>query len=377
MTVQTAYTPARGTGDGVITEFDFGFKYFNSSEVKVLADGEIVNSDDYTVTAAASTDGGTVTFDTAPEEDVEILIYLDLPYTQETRVKTVDRLERGAFEGMVDKVAMLAQLLKETIGRCIQFPINTDLEDFSTELPSTITARRAIVVNADATGFELTVSDPDEVAAEAAASATAAAASAAASGTSAAASAASAAAAVVSQLAAAVSAAAAAVSAAAAAASATSIGLTTKGDILAHTGAAYARKDVGANYSMLISDSAETDGLKWSPRILNIIIALTDGANIAVDASLGNIFSVTLADNRTMVNPTNPPAAGFSQKIEFWVKQDGTGSRTITWDTKYRFSGDVPSPTLTTTASRMDRVAFEYHPTDDKWDCIAVNRNYT
>ena len=36
------------------------------------------------------------------------------------------------------------------------------------------------------------------------------------------------------------------------------------------------------------------------------VVGLTDAATIAVDASLGNDFRVTIAGNRTMANPANP-----------------------------------------------------------------------
>jgi hypothetical protein len=40
--------------------------------------------------------------------------------------------------------------------------------------------------------------------------------------------------------------------------------LTTKGDLLTYTGSAYARTGVGANNTLLVADSAQTNGIKWS-----------------------------------------------------------------------------------------------------------------
>ena len=54
------------------------------------------------------------------------------------------------------------------------------------------------------------------------------------------------------------------------------------------------------------------------------VVALTDAATIAVDLSLANNFSVTLAGNRTLGAPTNT-TAGQSGVIV--VTQDSTGSR--------------------------------------------------
>jgi len=73
------------------------------------------------------------------------------------------------------------------------------------------------------------------------------------------------------------------------------------------------------------------------------VVALTDAATIAVDLSLGNNFSVTLAGNRTLGAPTNV-TAGQSGVIV--VTQDGTGSRTLAFNSVYKFAGGT-APTLT------------------------------
>lgn len=98
------------------------------------------------------------------------------------------------------------------------------------------------------------------------------------------------------------------------------------------------------------------------------ITALTDAATIAVDASLGNYFSVTLGGNRTLGAPTNVPTSGFVQKICIWFKQDATGSRTLAFNAVYRFSNTLPQPILTTTAGKIDKLYFEYSVADTKWD---------
>lgn len=78
---------------------------------------------------------------------------------------------------------------------------------------------------------------------------------------------------------------------------------------------------------------------------LNTATALTDGATITIDCSLGSLFTVTLAGNRTIA-VTNMTTG---QIIDILVKQDGTGSRTLTWPTTT--SGSV---TLTTAATKTD-----------------------
>ena len=63
-------------------------------------------------------------------------------------------------------------------------------------------------------------------------------------------------------------------------------------------------------------------------------VTLSDGANISLDLSSGYDFTVTLAGNRTLDNPTN---AKVGQRGRIRVVQDGTGSRTLSFGTSYEF----------------------------------------
>jgi hypothetical protein len=62
------------------------------------------------------------------------------------------------------------------------------------------------------------------------------------------------------------------------------------------------------------------------------VTTLTDAATIAIDAAVGPQYMVTLGGNRTLGNPTNPVAG---QDIVILVAQDGTGSRTLAFDTNW------------------------------------------
>jgi len=85
-------------------------------------------------------------------------------------------------------------------------------------------------------------------------------------------------------------------------------------------------------------------------------VALVDGATISTDASLSNTFTVTLAGNRTLANPTNL-VAGF---VYNWhVTQDATGSRTLAYDTLFDW-GAAGVPTLSTAAGATDWISAQY-----------------
>ena len=81
---------------------------------------------------------------------------------------------------------------------------------------------------------------------------------------------------------------------------------------------------------------------------------LTDGATISWDAASNQVCSVELGGNRTMDAPTNLVDGAF---YALTVNQDVTGSRTLAWDTTFKFPG-ATAPTLTTTASARDEFVF-------------------
>jgi len=97
---------------------------------------------------------------------------------------------------------------------------------------------------------------------------------------------------------------------------------------------------------------------------------LTFGTTITWDVSTSPVAKVTLtASTGTLSAPTNSVAGQF---ISLTVIQDGTGSRTLTWNSAYSFTA-ATAPTLTTTASQGDLFVFKYDGT--KWLCVGTSLN--
>jgi hypothetical protein len=94
------------------------------------------------------------------------------------------------------------------------------------------------------------------------------------------------------------------------------------------------------------------------------VVQVTDAATIAVDASLGNDFRVTIAGDRTMSTPANPENG---QQIIFQVTQGSGGPFTLTWASGYEFSADLPQPALSTTAGQTDLLGFVYNGSSGTW----------
>ena len=96
---------------------------------------------------------------------------------------------------------------------------------------------------------------------------------------------------------------------------------------------------------------------------------LTDGATVTWDASTAPVCKLTLGGNRALSAPTNGATGQF---ISIAVIQDATGSRTLTWNSAYEFTGDS-APTLTTTVSKADVFVFRYNGT--VWHEMGRNLN--
>ena len=98
---------------------------------------------------------------------------------------------------------------------------------------------------------------------------------------------------------------------------------------------------------------------------------LTDASTISWDVSTSSVAKVTLGANRTLGAATNAQTGQF---VSLLIIQDGTGSRTVTFNAAYEFKDDT-APTLTTTAAKGDLFVFRYN--GSKWLEVARNQNLT
>ena len=116
-----------------------------------------------------------------------------------------------------------------------------------------------------------------------------------------------------------------------------------------------------------VGASQVADDLITSAKLNYAETTLTDGATVSWDASTADVAKVTLGGNRTLAAPTNGTTGQF---ISLLIIQDGTGSRTLTWNAVFEFASDT-APTLTTTANLGDVFVFRYN--GSKW--LEVGRN--
>jgi hypothetical protein len=110
------------------------------------------------------------------------------------------------------------------------------------------------------------------------------------------------------------------------------------------------RKAVGTTGSTLTVDGNLNDGMSWLPSGQ----VLTDAVTITWDVAASHNAQVTLGGNRTLAAPTNLIAG---QVYTLRVVQDGTGSRTLTWNAVFKWPSGT-APTLSTGAGKRDVFVF-------------------
>lgn len=123
--------------------------------------------------------------------------------------------------------------------------------------------------------------------------------------------------------------------------------------------------------SQVLGASDISDDIITTAKLAFAESTLTDGTSIDWNASTQDVCKVTLAGNRTLNAPTNPTTGQF---ITILIIQDGSGSRTVSFNAIYEFKDDT-APTLTTTASKGDVFVFRYN--GSKWLEMGRNTNLT
>jgi len=134
-----------------------------------------------------------------------------------------------------------------------------------------------------------------------------------------------------------------------------------------------------ANLVSAVTDETGSGSLVFgtSPTLTNPTVTnyvetpFTANSSTAITIALtnGTVQIITLTGNATITMPTATSGKSFIM----FLKQDATGSRTVTWST-VKWPGGT-NPTITATASRQDIYSFFADGTN--WYGVNVGQNYT
>lgn len=126
----------------------------------------------------------------------------------------------------------------------------------------------------------------------------------------------------------------------------------------------------GTSYTT--SGSGTVLALATNPTITNYVetpYSANSSTAITIALTNGTVQIITLTGNATITMPTAVSGKSFIM----FLKQDGTGSRTVTWST-VKWPGGT-APTITSTASKQDIYSFFSDGTN--WYGVTVGQNYT
>jgi len=158
MTVTAETNSVTHDCNGVLTAFDFTFKVFQTSDVKVIlitvATGVETVLDEtthYAVTGALLT-GGKVSTVATYSSAYQLMITIDIDLDQETDLTYGGSYSSSSVETMADKLTKIAQQHDEEIGRAIKFKASSDESDIEI---NDLEASHILAVDAAGTGIEM------------------------------------------------------------------------------------------------------------------------------------------------------------------------------------------------------------------------------
>lgn len=126
MTVFDATSKVRTVADGIIVAFDFDFKILAAGDISVYTIVRSTSAEtlqtittEYTVAINTTTEGGTVTFVTAPLSTEDVFIVREIDFTQTTVIPKVGFVGEEKLEDVYDRLVMMLQQVLEIQNRSL------------------------------------------------------------------------------------------------------------------------------------------------------------------------------------------------------------------------------------------------------------------
>ena len=139
--------------DGELNAYEFPFVIFNPSDINVYFNDKVQDSDTYTVAISKNTEGGEVSFETAPASGTIITIVRNLAIKRTTTFQEGGALRAKVLNNEFDYQMACQQQIADSLNRSMVLPpyaVDTDV-DLTLPTPS---AGKAIVWNSDGTNLE-------------------------------------------------------------------------------------------------------------------------------------------------------------------------------------------------------------------------------
>lgn len=128
---------------------------------------------------------------------------------------------------------------------------------------------------------------------------------------------------------------------------------------------------IGNSAAIVVSLSSAVVPQSMQTVLIGKTIDVAYAPVIVTNSGSANQFRVILNGNALLQNPIN---AVDGQKIMWEIVN--TGAYTLSYDTQFSFSSDLPSAPVSGIAGKHDYVGAVYNAETNKWNIIAFLRGY-
>jgi microcystin-dependent protein len=123
MTISLSANRWTYTGNGVTTDFPYGSRIFEPSDLKVYVGGALrMAGSDYEIAGAGEAGGGTVTFVEAPADGAGVTLVREVPATQGLDLAALGSFPAEENEKALDRLTILVQQLADGAARSLRQP---------------------------------------------------------------------------------------------------------------------------------------------------------------------------------------------------------------------------------------------------------------
>ena len=138
--------------------------------------------------------------------------------------------------------------------------------------------------------------------------------------------------------------------------------------VLASGASAFTGLAPGSTIGAIVRSTGSTFSVGGSAATARSAVTFSATA-MAIDCSLSNVFTTTFTANVTTAPTTTNVADG--QTINWFITQDGTGSRTMTWPASFKWPGGTAG-VLSTAANSVDLLVATYRSDTGFWYATIV-----
>jgi hypothetical protein len=127
------------------------------------------------------------------------------------------------------------------------------------------------------------------------------------------------------------------------------------------------RLAVGSAGQALVVNGSGSLAYAGGEGISEPVNALSISSNaITINCANGDYFTLSMTANVTSVTVSNAPASGKAQTVMVEIKQDATGSRTISWPASFKWTSGTAG-VLSTGANKVDVLAITTFDQGTTW----------